>query len=65
MTTNLQDIFSEWQNNLAFREEFKKNPLEALKKAGFEVSPADLEKIQAMLKHDKSEDEKLDDRINK
>lgn len=65
MTTNLHDIYNEWQNNLAFREEFKKNPLEALKHAGFEVSPADLEKIQALLKHDQSTNEKLDDRINK
>lgn len=63
--TNLNEILSEWQNNLSFREEFKKSPLDALKNAGFEVSPTDLVKIQAMLKHDKSQDEKLDDRINK
>lgn len=65
MTTTLRDIFNEWQNNLTFREEFKKNPLEALKHAGFEVSATDLEKIQALLKHDKSKNEKLDDRINR
>jgi len=65
MTTHLRDIFNEWQNNLAFREEFKKDPIAALQHAGFEASPADLEKIQAMLKHDASTNEKLDDRINK
>ena len=63
--TNLQEIYNEWQNNLAFREEFKKNPMEALKHAGFEVSPEDLTKIEALLKLDKSKNEKLDDRISK
>lgn len=63
--TNLQEIYNEWQNNLKFREEFKKNPEQALKEAGFEVSPEDLQKIQAMLKIDKSKNEKLDDRISK
>jgi hypothetical protein len=63
--TNLIEIFSEWQSNLKFREEFKKNPEQALKNAGFEVSPGDLSKIQAMLKFDKSKNEKLDDRISK
>lgn len=63
--TNLQEIYSEWQNNLQFREEFKKNPEQALKTAGFEVSPADLDKILAILKLDKSKNEKLDDRISK
>ena len=31
--TNLQEIFSEWQSNLKFREDFKKNPEQALKEA--------------------------------
>lgn len=63
--TNLQDIIYEWQNNLTFREEFKKNPEQALKNAGFQVNKEDLDKILAMLKLDKSKNEKLDDRINK
>jgi hypothetical protein len=63
--TNLQEIFTEWQSNLTFREDFKRNPEQALKDAGFEVSPEDLAKIQAMLKLDKSKNEKLDDRISK
>lgn len=63
--TDLQDIIYEWQNNLTFREEFKKNPEQAIKNAGFEVSKEDLDKILAMLKIDKSNNEKLDDRINK
>lgn len=65
MTMNLQEVLNEWQTNLAFREAFKKNPELALKEAGFEVSPADLEKIHALLKLDKSKNEKLDDRISK
>jgi hypothetical protein len=64
-TTDLKEILTEFQSNLAFREAFKKNPELALKEAGFEVSPDDLAKIQAMLKLDKSKDEKLDDRISK
>jgi len=63
--TNLIEIFSEWQSNLKFREEFKKDPEQALKDAGFEVSPEDLAKIKAMLKLDKTKNEKLDDRISK
>ena len=65
MTTNLQQILSEWQSNLQFRENFKKNPEQALKDAGFDVTADDLAKIQAMLKLDKSKNEKLDDRISK
>lgn len=63
--TNLQEIFMEWQSNLQFREEFKKDPEMALKHAGFEVTERDLVKIRAMFKLDKSKDEKLDDRISK
>ncbi len=65
MTANLQDILSEWQSNLAFREAFKQNPERALKDAGFEVNPDDLAKIKAMLTLDQSKNEKLDDRISK
>ena len=65
MTTNLLEIYNEWQNNLAFREAFKKDPMQALKNSGFEVSPEDFVKIEALLKIDKSKDEKLDDRISK
>lgn len=61
--TSLQEIYNEWQNNLKFREDFKKNPEQALKDAGFFVSPEDLEKIRTIL--DKSKNEKLDDRISK
>lgn len=63
--TNLQEILTEWQTNLAFRDQFKKNPIQALKDAGFEVSPEDLHKIEGMLKLDHSKNEKLDDRISK
>ena len=63
--TNLQEIYDEWLNNLKFRDDFKKNPEQALKEAGFEVAPEDMEKIKAILKFDKSGNEKLDDRISK
>jgi hypothetical protein len=59
---DLQAIYTEWQNNLAFREAFKKDPVLALKNAGFEVSPDNLAKITALLKQ---KDEELDKRINK
>jgi hypothetical protein len=63
--TNLEEIIYEWQNNLKFREEFKKNPEQALQSAGFKVSKEDLDKILAIIKLDTSKNEKLDDRINK
>lgn len=63
--TNLKDIFYEWQHNIKFREAFKKNPEQAIKDAGFEVSPEDLNKIRAMLNLDKSKNDKLDDRESK
>lgn len=63
--TNLQEIIYEWQNNFKFREEFKKDPISALKNAGFKVNQGDLDKILAMLKLDASNNEKLDERKNK
>lgn len=63
--TNLLEVYTEWQNNLKFREQFKQNPEQALKEAGFTLSQEDLEKIKAMLKLDKNKNEKLDDRISK
>lgn len=60
--TDLREIYNEWQNNLAFRNAFKKNPEEALKAAGFEVSAEDLVKIKALIK---TISEALDGRINK
>ncbi|MFZ2315882.1 MAG: hypothetical protein WAW86_09540 [Gammaproteobacteria bacterium] len=63
--TNLQEVFSEWQSNLEFRENFKKNPEDALKKAGFVLNEEDFAKIHALLTLDKSKNEKLDERISK
>lgn len=64
--TNLQEIYDEWQNNPKFRETFKKNPEQALKDAGFEVSVEDFQKIRAAFsKLSKTKNEKLDDRISK
>jgi hypothetical protein len=53
--TTLQEIFTEWQNNLTFRKDFKKNPELALKNAGFEVSQEDMQKIQSLVKIKESE----------
>ena len=63
--TDLKEILNAWQSNLTFRENFKKDPEQALKVAGFVVNHEDLAKIKAMLKMDNSGDEKLDDRISK
>jgi hypothetical protein len=63
--STLQDILDQWQNNLYFRESFKKNPEKALKDAGLTVSAEDLDKIKSMLAVDTSNNEKLEDRINK
>ena len=63
--THLKEIFQEWQNNPTFRSEFKKNPKEACKNAGFDVSDEDLAKIEAIFKLKDDKNEPLDDRINK
>jgi hypothetical protein len=65
LMTDLQEIYSEWQNNEEFKKALKTDPHAALKKWKFEVSEEDYKKIEAMLKFDKSKNEKLDDRISK
>lgn len=62
--TDLTQIYHEWQNNPVFKKNFKENPEEALRKAGFELSKEDLDKIKSYLQLNGS-NEKLDDRINK
>lgn len=63
--TTLQEVYTEWQNNLQFRQQLKKDPQKALKDAGFQVSEEDMKKILSMLDRDQHDDEKLDDRISK
>lgn len=63
--TNLEEVYSEWQNNPEFKRALQTNPRKALEEKGFEVSEEDFKKIEAMLKFDKSKNEKLDDRISK
>ncbi len=58
----LEEVLSEWQNNIHFKEEFKKNPQAALTKAKLTLSDVDLKKISVMLHLD---DELLEKRINK
>ena len=58
--TNLLEVYNKWQSSLQFREAFKKNPEQALKEAGFKLSPEDLSKIKTL-----NFGEKLDDRISK
>lgn len=61
----LEDVLTEWQNNLEFRENFKKNPVSALKKAGLKLSEEDLKKVRSLLRQKKNKDENLNERINK
>lgn len=65
--SSLQDVYDQWQNNAEFRIQFKKNPQEALKNAGLELSPADFVKIKALVDHKNlgSESDELDGRISK
>jgi hypothetical protein len=69
INSNLQEIYTEWENNLKFRDEFKKNPEKALSDAGFVLSESDLNKIKSMFLLKKSsgghDSEDLDKRINK
>jgi len=46
----LKEIFSEFQSNQKFREQFKLNPVQACLDAGFKISPEDLIKIKSTLK---------------
>jgi hypothetical protein len=59
--TNLKEVLNRWQSNLKFREDFKKNPEEALRLAGFDVTDDDLAKIKSTVQ----KSEELDKRINK
>ncbi len=60
--STLEDVLAEWQTNLYFKEEFKKNPEKALATAGLTLNAKDLTKIKIMLK---IQDDDLDKRINK
>ena len=60
--STLEDVINEWQSNLQFKENFKKNPQQALADAGLSLGVEDLQKIKTMLKID---DGTLDGRINK
>jgi len=60
--STLQDVITEWQNNLQFRKDFKKNPHHALTEANLVLSAEDLEKVKVILSSDNGT---LDDRINK
>ena len=66
---SLEEIYSEWQNNPQFRQDFKKNPEKALNDYNLKLSPADLLKIQTMLNIKQlkkpNEDDELEGRINK
>lgn len=66
-STELRAIFEKWSNDLEFREQFKKNPEQALASAGFKPNADTLEQIKSMLKlqSGKSDNEELDKRINR
>jgi hypothetical protein len=59
---NLEDVINEWQNNPAFKEQFKKNPEKALNEAGLKLNAEDLKTIKFILKLD---DDGLPPIINK
>lgn len=63
----LEEVYTEWQNNPQFRQEFKKNPEQALANVGLRLSQEDLQKIQSMLnlKKKANDDDQLEERINK
>lgn len=71
----LEEIYNIWQNDLQLREEFKTNPEEAVKKIlkkleekDIVISDEELAKIKSLLKklkNDNSQNEELDERINK
>ena len=42
----LEDVLAEWQSNLYFRENFKKNPQKALTDVGLTLSESDFKKIK-------------------
>ena len=60
--STLEDVLMEWQNNLAFKEAFAKNPEKALRDAGLTLNKSDTLKIKTLLN---IQDEDLDGRINK
>ena len=67
--SKLEEVYSAWQNNPQFRQEFKTNPEQALLNAGLKLSQSDLEKVQSMLKlknqQKTGDDSELEKRINK
>ena len=46
--STLKDVYSKWQNDPAFRDAFKKDPMTALQTAKFELSPSDLQKAKKL-----------------
>lgn len=59
--TSLEEVYSEWQNNPQFKQEFKNDPKATLEKWGFKLSDADLTRILQL----KKDNEELDKRVNK
>jgi len=63
---DLKDVYNEWLTNLAFREQFKKDPIKACQDANLTISASDLEKISSMLELlEKLDNDELDKRISK
>ena len=61
----LDDVITKWLNDIQFRDEWRKNPTQALQNANMKLSDSDFQKIQAML--DKKQDvyDELEKKINK
>lgn len=58
--STLKDVYNRWQNDINFREAFKKDPLNALQNENFELSETDLQKAKKMFAG-----EELDKKISK
>ncbi len=59
--TDLEEVYSEWQNNPEFRDAFKKSPKAALENWGFHLNDNDLVKMLKL----KNDNEELDKRDQK
>lgn len=61
----LEDVITKWLNDIQFREEWRKNPTEALQNANMKLSDNDFQKIQTMLDRKQDLYDELEKKINK
>jgi hypothetical protein len=61
----LAEIFELWTSNMEFREQFRKNPENALFNAGFNFDAPKLQKLKSLLKKHDIRNENLDQRLSR